>query len=76
GELNFTLVFKFKAVLPAADDATALIMSNLKLISTLMPWRYQRPIFSIEAQGSIGSSAAPFCKSSIEIPSGERTKAI
>ncbi|MFT7491014.1 MAG: hypothetical protein ACI80S_000596, partial [Pseudohongiellaceae bacterium] len=42
GELNFTLVFKFKAVLPAADDATALIMSNLKLISTLMPWRYQR----------------------------------
>ena len=37
---------------------------------------YQCPIFSIDVQGSAGSSASPICKSSIEILSGERTNAI
>lgn len=37
---------------------------------------YQLPVFFIDAHGSLGSSASPFCRSSIEIPSGERTKAM
>ena len=37
---------------------------------------YQCPIFSIDVQGSAGSSASPICKSSIEILSGERTNAM
>jgi len=38
--------------------------------------RYQLPVFSIEAQGSCGGRLSPRCRSSTEIPSGERTKAI
>ncbi len=34
------------------------------------------PVFGIEAQGSAGGSAPPACRSSIEILSGERTKAM
>jgi hypothetical protein len=37
---------------------------------------YHEPVFGIEAHGSFGGSAAPRCKSSIEMPSGERTKAM
>lgn len=37
---------------------------------------YQCPVFFIEAQGSCGGRAAPFCRSSIECLSGERTKAM
>jgi hypothetical protein len=37
---------------------------------------YQWPVFGIEVQGSAGGLASPFCKSSIECRSGERTKAI
>ena len=38
--------------------------------------RYHTPVFSIEAQGSAGASASPSWRSSIEMLSGERTKAI
>ena len=34
------------------------------------------PVFSIDAQGSHGSCAPPACRSSTEILSGERTKAM
>src|SRR6202035_5175618 len=34
------------------------------------------PVFGIEVHGSAGGFASPFCKSSIECRSGERTKAI
>ena len=34
------------------------------------------PVFGIEAHGSFGGSGAPFCSSSIECLSGERTNAI
>ena len=34
------------------------------------------PVFGIESQGSLGESGAPFCRSSIECLSGERTKAM
>ena len=34
------------------------------------------PVFGIDSQGSFGGSAVPFCKSSIDCLSGERTKAI
>ena len=37
---------------------------------------YHVPVFGMEIQGSQGSSAAPFCSSSMEMPSGERTNAI
>src|SRR5712692_7263263 len=34
------------------------------------------PVFGMESHGSFGGSGAPFCSSSIECLSGERTKAI
>jgi hypothetical protein len=37
---------------------------------------HQRPVFFIEIQGSCGGLAAPFCRSSIECMSGERTNAM
>ena len=37
---------------------------------------YQVPVFGIEAQGSCFGFAAPFCSSSIEMPSGDRMKAM
>ena len=37
---------------------------------------YQLPVFAIEAQGSRGGSASPFCSSSIEMPSGDLTNAM
>jgi hypothetical protein len=37
---------------------------------------YQLPVLGIDAQGSAFGRAAPFCKSSIEIRSGERMKAM
>jgi hypothetical protein len=37
---------------------------------------YQTPVFGIESHGSCGGSGDPFCRISIEMPSGERTKAI
>ena len=37
---------------------------------------YQTPVLGIEDQGSSGGSAGPRCRSSIEIPSGERTNAM
>jgi hypothetical protein len=37
---------------------------------------YQCPVLGIEAHGSAGGFASPFCKSSIECRSGERTNAI
>jgi hypothetical protein len=37
---------------------------------------YQCPVFGIELHGSAGALASPFCNSSIECRSGERTKAI
>ena len=34
------------------------------------------PVFFIDSQGSTGSSGLPFCRSSMEMPSGERIKAM
>jgi hypothetical protein len=38
--------------------------------------RYQWPVFGIEDHGSAGGFGSPFCSSSIECRSGERTKAM
>ena len=38
--------------------------------------RYQAPTLGIELHGSAAASDPPFCSSSIEIPSGERTNAM
>ncbi|MNT58866.1 hypothetical protein D3C72_1963300 [compost metagenome] len=37
---------------------------------------YQAPVFGMESQGSAGARLSPFCRISIEMPSGERTKAM
>src|ERR1700739_879226 len=37
---------------------------------------YQWPVFGIDVHGSAGGFASPFCSSSIECRSGERTKDI
>jgi len=37
---------------------------------------YQWPVFGIEVQGSAGGFGSPFCSSSIECRSGERTNAM
>lgn len=37
---------------------------------------YQFPVFCMEIQGSLTSSLSPFCKSSIEIPSGDLMNAM
>ncbi len=37
---------------------------------------YNSPVFFIESQGSLGSSALPFCNNSMEILSGERINAM
>ncbi len=37
---------------------------------------YHSPVFGMESQGSSGGRECPFCKSSIEIKSGDRMKAI
>ena len=38
--------------------------------------RYQEPVFGMDFHGSAGASALPFCSSSMEMLSGERTKAM
>ena len=42
----------------------------------MQPTLHQCPVLGIETHGSFGASAAPFCNSSIECRSGERTNAI
>lgn len=37
---------------------------------------YQLPVFSIDAHGSCGGLASPFCRISMEMPSGDFTKAM
>lgn len=37
---------------------------------------YQAPVLPIEAQGSCDARLSPFCRISMEMPSGERTKAM
>ena len=37
---------------------------------------YHFPVFGIDVQGSFGGSGLPFCSSSIECMSGERTNAM
>ena len=41
-----------------------------------LPIVYQLPVFGMEAHGSALALAGPFCRSSIEMPSGERMKAM
>ena len=40
------------------------------------PECYQWPVFSMDAQGCIGSRALPFCRSSMDTLSGDRTNAM
>ena len=52
------------SVVPGADVHEAVVQA------------YQCPVFGIEVHGSAGGFGSPFCNSSIECRSGERTKAI
>src|SRR4029077_10785016 len=45
-------------------------------IGKTAPPPHHFPLFGIETHGSFGGNALPFCRSSIECLSGERTKAI
>jgi hypothetical protein len=49
---------------------------ELRAVSVPIGPDHQVPVLAIEAQGSAGASAAPFCSSSMETPSGERMKAM
>ena len=49
---------------------------KLMIVSSDFLGPYHDPVFGIDTQGSCGGRAAPFCRSSTEILSGERTKAM
>src|ERR1700710_103380 len=55
------------------SERAQLILNGGRGIATRL---YQCPVFGIEAHGSAGGFASPFCSSSIECRSGERTNAI
>jgi hypothetical protein len=59
------------------NTATAAIMIAMaRSVRWTTPARHQLPVLGIDFQGSAGASGAPFCSSSIEMLSGERTNAI
>jgi hypothetical protein len=49
---------------------------NVRFQQTERKTFYQCPVFDIDDHGSAGGFASPFCNSSIECRSGERTNAI
>ncbi len=51
----------------------AIIIPDLRHVSRT---GYHSPVLGIEAQGSAGASASPFCRSSMEMLSGERINAM
>lgn len=55
---------------PVSARAVSVASSGLLLMD------HHSPVFFMDAHGSAGSSGLPFCRSSTECPSGERTKAI
>jgi hypothetical protein len=59
---------KRNLMFPPAEQEIKIVRAELNA--------YQCPVFGIELQGSAGGLASPFCNSSIECRSGERTKAI
>ena len=68
--------------LPRGTDALA---ENLRspAVAELLSWierlrakPYQVPVLAIDAHGSAGALASPFCSSSMEMPSGDFTKAM
>ncbi|SRR6266540_1725319 len=61
-----------------ADSGTTLRLDRAKAADRDCHARrpHHLPVFGIDAHGSFGGSGAPFCKSSIECLSGERTNAI
>ena len=54
----------------------ASIMAGVEKKRSAKLMDYQTPVFGIDAQGSAGALASPFCSSSIEMFSGDRTNAI
>jgi hypothetical protein len=46
------------------------------LLDLFILYLYHSPVTDIDCQGSLTGKESPFCKSSIEILSGERTKAM
>ena len=57
------------------NNASTTQVGTITLLGRI-PRRYQLPLLGIEAQGSLGARASPCCSNSIEIPSGERMKAM
>ena len=60
------------------SQSTLLSLSGWKTdgLPNSVAQRHQAPVFGIDAQGSAGASAGPFWRSSIEIKSGVRMKAM
>src|SRR5205823_11171112 len=59
-----------------ADPASAAIPDQRETTFWSPFFGHHLPLFGIEAHGSFGGSGSPFCNSSIECLSGERTNAI
>src|SRR6185369_15914233 len=57
-------------------DQPHVIVAEDRHCADLEAAHHHSPVFGIEAQGSAGASEPPFCSSSIEMLSGERTKAM
>jgi hypothetical protein len=59
-----------------ASLAPAFVQSNMSAARNPRAPAHQCPVLGIEVHGSLGGSAAPFCSSSMDCLSGERTNAI
>lgn len=49
---------------------------SARAVSLAKACAYQAPVLGIEAQGSDEGRLSPFCRISMEMPSGERTNAM
>ena len=61
---------------PPSRRRCAFVSSSVSASTRTSPIRHHSPTFGIEAQGSRAGSALPAWSSSMEMPSGERTKAM
>ena len=58
------------------SEANTAAISRLGMVFMSPRRGYQLPVLGMDFHGSAAGSAVPFCSSSIEMSSGERTKAM
>lgn len=61
---------------PRAARKATTMAANASSARNSRPTAYQTPVFGMEAQGSAGGNAAPFCSNSTDTKSGLRTNAM